>query len=134
MKKILFALFSILAFAFAGIAQVVLTNSADTVSNSTTVYATSAKQNTVFDKVSIQAVYSKVSGTVSAYAVVEGSVDGTNYVAVSSDTLTLANQTTNTKIWVLDKTPYLYYRVKCVSSGTMVFTQRVRLLGRNTPR
>jgi hypothetical protein len=133
MKKLLFAI-CIMCFAYAASAQTTLTNSADTITNSTTVYATSAKQNTAFDRVSIQPVYTKLSGTVSAYALVQGSIDGTNYVDINTDTLALANQTTNTKIWVLEKTPYLYYRVKCVSSGTMSIKQSAKLLGRNTPR
>jgi hypothetical protein len=75
-----------------------------------------AKQ--LYKSISLQSVVTKVSGTPAGYSYVMGSLDGTNYNIIS-DSLAHANQTTNTKIFVVDNSPYLYYRIKSVGTGTM---------------
>lgn len=73
------------------------------------------------DKITLQAIVTKTSGTVAGNVVVQGSLDGTNYVNISTDTLTLANQSINTKIWTFDKRAYYHYRLRFYSSsGVMV--------------
>lgn len=73
----------------------------------------------IYDRVSLQVVVTKYSGTVGGTCILQGSIDGTNYKDVNTDTLTLANQTTNTKIWVLEGSPFYYYRIQCIGTGTM---------------
>lgn len=84
-----------------------------------------------YNNVTIQAVITKVSGTVAGTAVLYGSLDGINYQYIpTSDTLTLSNQTTNHIIWPLGQGKYLYYRVKVDGSGTMVASFKSWFLGR----
>lgn len=100
-------------------AQVVtMDNSTDTVTNAGTVNldATIKAYNPV---VSFQVVATKISGTVAGTAILQASIDGTNYVSIGEDTLTLSNTTTNTHLWVIEPSPYLYYRIKVTGSGTM---------------
>ena len=133
MKNLLFLL-ALTIIGANSFGQTTLTNSLDTLKQSTTIYSTSAKQVTPFDAVSIQTVLTKVSGTPTGNIIPQGSIDGTNYVDISTDTLKLANQTTNTKIWTFDKTRYLYYRVaSTATSTTQQSTQKVYLLGRFQP-
>lgn len=84
------------------------------------------KINTTNNKAaSIQIVVTKVSGTVAGTAVLYGSNDLKNYVAIGADSLTLADQTTNTKIWVIPATTgvvYAKYKVVVTGSGTMKAT------------
>jgi hypothetical protein len=90
----------------------------DTATNSTPKSITLAVAK-AYQTVSVQYVATKLSGTVAGYAYLSASVDGTNYVNVGADSLTLANQTTNTKAWVVDNSPYSYFRVTTVGTGTM---------------
>jgi starvation-inducible outer membrane lipoprotein len=71
-----------------------------------------------YNAVSIQHVITKQSGTVAGIARLYGSLDGVNYVA-TGDTLTLANVTTNTTIWKITNTPYVYHKITVTGSGTM---------------
>lgn len=60
----------------------------------------------------------KLSGTTAGTAYVQGSLDGVNYFPLpGSDTLTFANSN-NYKAWVLAKSQFLWYRVRCIGSGT----------------
>lgn len=95
------------------------------------------KLNEPWATVSIQYIGTKVSGTVGGTAKLWGSIDGTNYVLAPNlmfkDTLnayTNTDVTTNTKIWVVDRSPYLYYRVAVAGTGTMVATVAAYVLPR----
>lgn len=99
----------------------VMPKSATTMTNSTAVTAT-IQTNAVAENVSIQAVVTKSTGTIGGTVSVSASLDGTNYVALSSSTLALADQTTNTAIFPLTKNNYLYYKVTFAGTGTMVAT------------
>lgn len=68
----------------------------------------------------IQATVTKVSGTVAGTVILQGTVDGIAWVNVNTDTLTLTDQATNTKVWVLTSTSYNSYRVQYKTSGTQV--------------
>lgn len=119
MKK-LFSLILILGFltiSFNSPAQLLKSKvSADTTIDAATVYVTYA---TIESNITaIQATVTKVSGTVAGYVILQGTVDGTNYQDVNTDTLTLTNTTTNFKIWTIDKAYYAGYRIKHVGSGT----------------
>lgn len=93
----------------------------DTATNTGTAYVDLAVTR-VYSQVSFQAVVTNISGTVAGTVILQASLDATNYKAIGVDTLTNANQITNTKIWIVDNSPYLYYRLLLTGSGTMVAT------------
>jgi hypothetical protein len=98
----------------------------DTVTNTGTSYL-QITLNNYYEKVSFQPVVTKVSGTAAGTVTLQGSVDGTNYVTVSSDysnarTMTVTNVTTSTAFFVVTSSPYRYYRLSYTGSGTMVCT------------
>lgn len=129
MKKLM-AVLLIAVFAFiAPSAQAqssVLIVSTDTLSNTDTAYISLPQATGGYYAVGIQAVVSKVSGTVAGTAIIQGSLDGTNYVDIGTDTLTFTNVTTNTKVWAITPSVYQYHRVKFISSGTVVAVPKVR--------
>lgn len=98
-----------------------MTGSATTYTGTTTA-ACSLEVSKKWKSVSLQAKIVKVSGTVAGYAVVKGSIDGTNYVDISTDSLLLSNVTTNTKIWIFDNAPYQYFKISATGAGTMSAT------------
>ena len=137
MKKFLFLSAFIIALCTTGAqAQTRMTASADTNIDATTTTHTAnlAGDLNTFETITIQAVGTKVSGTVAGTAILYGSIDGTTYHAIGADTLTLANVATNSKIWTLDKTRYKYYRVSVATTGTQKSVWKVWLLGRRLPR
>lgn len=98
----------------------------DTCVNSATTYVGLTVAN-YYKKVSIEAVITKISGTVGGTVTVQGSVDGTNYVTVSSSystvtTFTPTDQATNKKLIVVTGSPYKYYRLSYTGTGTMSAT------------
>ena len=120
MKNLILAfalLFCVSAFAQK---QTVITmpNDAAAIVNAGVVKAT-AKLDQNARTVTLQSVVTKVSGTVGGKLVLWGSLDGVNYEKAATDTLILANQTTNIKVWKLDYNRYYYYRVIATGSGTM---------------
>jgi hypothetical protein len=117
-------------------AQSRMTASADTNTNAmtSTHIATLSGDAMTYDVLTIQVVGTKVSGTVAGTAVLYGSVDGVNYQAIGTDTLTLANTATNSYIWTLDKTRYKYYRVSVATTGTQVSAWKAWILGRRAPK
>lgn len=120
MKK----LFSILMLLTIGLnAQVVTTmvKSATTMTNTTAVTATLQTQY-VTENTSIQAVVTKSTGTIAGTVALSASLDGTNYVALTSSTLALTDVATNTAVFPLSKNPYLYYKLTFTGSGTMAGT------------
>lgn len=129
MKKFLSVLL-IAALAFiapqANAQSSVLVSSTDTLTNADTVYISLPTATGGYYAVGIQAVVSKVSGTVAGTAIIQGSLDGTNYVDIGTDTLTFTNVTTNTKVWAITPSVYQYHRVKFLSSGTVVAVPKVR--------
>lgn len=103
--------------------------SADTTADAATVYVTltAAPDNLV----SISAVVTKVSGTVAGTVILQGTADGTNWVTIDGDTLTLANQTTNVIVWTVTHNSFYSYRIKHTGSGTqrsipsLVYVRRI---------
>lgn len=123
MKKLTFLALA-LAFCISVNAQNTVTNmtgNGATVTNSGSA-SCSLAVNYTHEQLSIQITATKVSGTIAGTAILYGSVDGTNYNAIGSDTLTLTNVTTNTKVWVLTNANYAYYKVTVTGSGTMAAT------------
>lgn len=125
MKKILFLLIAALSLGFVSHAQAAGSFS-QTASN-----ATGAITNTSVDTmtytlsrsyrlVSVQTIVTKASGTMAGWSVLDYSVDGTNW-KVGTDTLTLANATTNTTVW--DKqTAAKYLRIRTGGATTVTGT------------
>lgn len=107
-----------------------MTGSGDSISNGASDFVVSQVQAN-FKTISIQAVVTKSTGTLTGVGLLQGSNDGVNYVAVaaSADSMTITNQTTNTKIWVIDGSPYEYYRVYFSGYGTNKFYISGSILG-----
>lgn len=61
----------------------------------------------------------KISGTHGGTVILQGSLDGTSFYTFSSDTLTITSDSLVTRIWIVDKPPYKYYRFKATGTGTM---------------
>ncbi len=120
MKKILLiaslSLFALTSFAQS--ATVTMTGTGDTIVDTGTDFVVKQVEG-VYQSVSVQAVFTKVGGTVAGTAILYASVDGTNYIRVNTDTLTMTNVTTNTKIWIVDDSSFMYYKVVFLGVGTM---------------
>lgn len=129
-KTIIFLLFSVCAFvANAQTPVSTFTNSTSAIVNAGSVNATKTVSRS-YTTLTIQAVVTKVSGTVGGSAILQGSLDGTNYKSIGADTLTLANQTTNNHIWYLSPSKHYYYRVVYTGTGTMNATPVTYILGK----
>ncbi len=130
MKKIAFLLAAFLLVGVSAKAQIysmlaTTGNASDTVSNTGTETLTKMVNGT-FTETTIQVVVTKISGTVAGNCILQGSIDGVNYVNLNhlgqpaaNDTCTNTDVTTNSFIWTLGTSKYLYYRVKVTGSGTM---------------
>lgn len=95
-----------------------IVSATDTNTNATTTYVTFAS---IKSKVkSFQATVTKISGTVAGTVLLQGTIDGSAWVDLNTDTLTLANQATNTKVWTITSTSYNSYRAKFTTTGTQV--------------
>ena len=125
MAVLLIAVFAFIAPSAQAQSSVLIV-STDTLSNTDTAYISLPQATGGYYAVGIQAVVSKVSGTVAGTAIIQGSLDGTNYVDIGTDTLTFTNVTTNTKVWAITPSVYQYHRVKFISSGTVVAVPKVR--------
>ena len=118
--------------------------SSDTVANSGTGYV-QLQVKGAYSNVSIQVVSTKISGTAGGTVTLQGSNDGTNFVTVDASyledistsspyttgggtTLTVLNQATTTKVFVLNGSPYAYYRLSHTGTGTMVSRLRGYLM------
>ena len=115
-------LIALVSFAFGQKTNVVnFTSNGATLTNSGSASVT--LQADVYSKtISVQAKVTKTSGTIAGTGILYGTLDGTNYVQVNTDTLSLTDQTTNTKIWIVDNNVYKTYKITFVGSGTMAAT------------
>lgn len=161
MKNFLVLILLSLCF-YATKAQSTMTPASGSVDSSATEYITatiSGSPSGTAGYVTIQPVITKVANTgstVAGYCLLQGSIDGTNFVNIptikripvngygsavpfniyENDTFTLANVTTaQTKVWeitspYLDVAPYLYYRVAVVMTTTKVTATGVYLYRR----
>lgn len=100
-----------------GVAQTNMTGNGGRLTNAGTQTVTISP--TLFnEQVSFQVKIVKDSGTVAGYAYLQASNDQTNWHTVT-DSLTLTNTATNSKIFVLTYNPALYYRIYAEGTGTM---------------
>jgi len=75
-----------------------------------------------YSNLTIQPKVTKISGTMNSASKPQlyGSIDGTNYYAITGDTLHITN--TSSAIvtnWVLTSQDYKYYKISWTGSGTM---------------
>ena len=102
----------------------VLVVSTDTLNNTETNTIALPQLTGGYYAIGIQAIVSRVSGTVGGTVFVQGSLDGTNWVSIS-DTLTLTNVAAQSKIWAFTPSVYQYHRVAFGSSGTLAAVPKV---------
>jgi hypothetical protein len=115
-------LFLIISFFFAlsSDAQVITSfTGGGTVTNTATVNCDLVCRN-FYETAVFQVINTKTSGTVAGKTYFMGSVDGTNYIKL--DSITNANQTTNTQVFTQSPPRYPYYRFQSTGVGTMVMT------------
>lgn len=120
MKKLLslFALVLLASCVFAQNNPITMVGTA-TITNAATNSVTLTVDGN-YRTVSFQALVTKLTGTVTGTtAILSGSVDGTNFVNLNTDTLTCTSATINTKIWVLEGTSFRYYKITFLGTGTM---------------
>lgn len=117
MRKILFMMVLAVLAMFVGFssnAQSQLHASKSTLTNADTAILTAPKLTIHYGVVSAQLTATNVSGTTSAKAYVQNSIDGVNYV--TSDSATISG--TSTHLWTLGDAKYPYFRIRVISSGT----------------
>jgi len=120
MKKVLLFLFAIcLSIGVFAVSPVqTMTNSGDTIANAGT-GSMYLRINAAHASIAFQAVVTKISGTVNAYVIFQGSNDNSNWFPIGTDTLKCANQTTNSNVWTVANNSYAYYRLYYYNGGTM---------------
>jgi hypothetical protein len=132
MRKFLFLLVAVLLIAIDATAQrvEVFRNASgiafDTVSNTGSKALATRKVDLFYDLVAIQVDIEKVSGTVAGTALIQGSLDNSNWVNI--DTLSPSNVDSQAFIKVIDQYPYSYLRVSYTGAGTMAAIIRARAL------
>ncbi len=136
MKSLKFLISALLLFACSisfGQTAPAMTASKSTLTNADTSYH--VKQlSTTTDKITIQAIVVKTSGTPAGNVLPQGSLNGTDYVNLSTDTLKPTSAARSTKSWEFDKNRYIYYRVKFEQSGTSVTTPTALIFASGTAR
>ena len=141
MKKVLIiiGLFSVLALGAKSqtILQDLYSNAAsgvkplDTITNTATVTMTSSAVKGSPIGTTVGVVFTKLTGTVAGTATLKGSLNGTDWFTASSTTYTVTDLATQSKSWELTGSPYLYFRVETVGSGTSTYTVKGQVLTRN---
>jgi hypothetical protein len=107
-----------------------------TVTNTGTAFVTSPASLKSASKTTIVVVVTKTSGTVAGTITVQGSLDGTNFVALNTEETQTALATKTAAdasavySWRLVGNPYVYYRVTWTGAGTMVATMSAKVLSR----
>lgn len=114
-----------------------MTNSGDTIVNTAT-EACSLKVVNSYKSVTIHALITKISGTVAGTLTLQGTVDGTTWITVDTAsfitegaaTFTATNVASQSKVWIMNGAPYLWYKLSYTGSGTMSATLKGYLLPR----
>jgi len=123
MKKAI--LLSLIALATVAIiapqakAQVALTPATDTLTNTDTARLKIQVKGSM-NVLTFQANYTKISGTSASSLLLQGSLDGVNFVTIKgADTATVANVAgVQAFTWVQPRSNFLWYRIYGVTSGT----------------
>lgn len=109
-------LFALVAFAATSSAQVVA-STADTLTNTDTASIVKMTNQDAYLCYSMQAVVTKISGTLAGTVQLEGSNDGTNYVE-TGDSLTLVDGAVFSGLINTSTKQFKYYRAKVYQSGS----------------
>jgi hypothetical protein len=120
MKKIILICFLLLGVmgVQAQANVVTMTGSGDTITNTTAdsiVYPVQYYYQTV----SIHALFKRISGTAAGNAKLYGTIDGTNYVQIGTDTLAMAASGNSSYVWVVNGSPYRKYKLIFTGSTTL---------------
>lgn len=102
----------------------------DTNTDASTQYLTTPWLPGNTGNLALQYVGTKISGTVAGSVKLQGTLDGVNYTYIGTDTLALANQATNTKIWDVSAQKRMKYRFEITTTGTVSLQNK----GYYTPR
>jgi len=122
-KTLFFLLFSLTlsVFAMGQTTEILMRGSdgavVDTVSNTGTGYV-QARVLIPTDLVGIQAVLEKLSGSTQGTVKLFGSIDGTNFTQISSDTLAATDAASQSKIFFVPSPIVPFYRVVFEGAGT----------------
>lgn len=82
--------------------------------------------------VAVQFTATEISGTTAGSVVLLGSLNGSNWDTVATTSAyTATDVASQTKIFTVENSKYLYYRVQWTGSGTMSASARCWLLARN---
>lgn len=82
--------------------------------------------------VAVQFTATKISGTVGGSVLLQGSLNGSNWdTVVSTSAYTATDVASQTEIFAVENSKYLYYRVQWTGTGTMSASARCWLLARN---
>lgn len=127
MKKIL--IIALLLVSFVGLqAQVgrVYSMTVDTVKSNETIYIATGQITGGYETLTIQALCTQIGGTTDGTLTLQGSVDGTSYVALTdatgfvkgypNDSLTMTNGAVTS--WVILDNPYNDYRLKIAGTAS----------------
>jgi hypothetical protein len=138
LRIVLFMIAACLTLSFTGEAQSVRENFYNTTYGSS--YGTDTTTNAGTGSVkcnvisgtgtttTIVVTVTKISGTVGGTLTLLGSLDGTNYKALTTPNTATALATytatdaTNRYVWILSGNPFRYYKVEHVGTGTMSAT------------
>ena len=136
MKNLLSILF-LFCFSLGAMAQtsvVTMTVAGSPVTDGGTATAT-ATINSSYETVTIQAIFTKTSGTLAGTATLQASLDGTNYFTVATQattagaaTYTVTNVASQSISFIITKSPFKHYRVSWTGTGTMVGTMAAYIL------
>lgn len=104
----------------------VYNSTSDTTVNTGTAYLTVATTAANRNVAAIQVVVTKISGTVAGTITLQGSLDGTNFFALTDSTTsptittkTATDVASQTFAWLVNHSPWVYYRISYTGSGTM---------------
>lgn len=75
--------------------------------------------NSPRDVITFELKVVRVSGTAAGTAKLQGSLDGTTWYDIGS-AFTITNTATQSNVWTVTPSNFIYYRVNVAASGTMV--------------
>lgn len=140
MKKFLSIVFCFaMLFSFSNVfaQSKAMTGNGVVVTNTATVACSLQVVNSA-NTVTIQAVFTKTSGTLAGTATLQGSIDGvtwetipTSLVAGAASTYTVTDLASQGKTFVITGSPFLYYKISWTGTGTMVGSVAAFVLPRN---
>lgn len=141
MKKILFIVFAFalcldVSFGQSTASASTMTTVGSPVINTATVTST-LKVTDTYKQVTVQAIITKVSGTIAGTLTLQGSLDGVNYFTIptaatvaGAATYTATDVATQSATFIVNGSSALFFRVSYTGTGTMNATVVSYLLAR----